>query len=154
MIEKEKRLEEIYKQYPRKLGKSQGMRKAQKEIQTVFELDDLQMAIANYKAHLERENVSAKYVLYFSTFMNQWRDWLDEGQGQNEREGVVDWECEARKVLEGIKRFGPHESQGLQVFLGPLFQIACKVGIGRIREMPRSETTVRKVANALKEVSA
>lgn len=69
-------LEEAYKTYPRKLGKSPGLKKAKKEIKKTSDLENLKTAIQNYKVHLEKENIEPKFTMHFSTFMGQWRDWI------------------------------------------------------------------------------
>lgn len=69
-------LEEVYKTYPRKLGKSPGLKKAKKEIKKTSDLENLKTAIQNYRSHLERENIEPKFTMHFSTFMSQWRDWI------------------------------------------------------------------------------
>lgn len=77
-------LEECYRLYPRKLGKSQGMRSALKTIRSSKDVEDLKKAILKYRAHIERENTLPQYVMYFGTFMNQWTDWLEDDVGVTE----------------------------------------------------------------------
>lgn len=77
-------LEKLYKLYPKKLGKSPGMRTARRLIKTDKDLKDLEKAILNYRTHLEKNRTEPKYILYFSTFMNQWTDWLDESHGESD----------------------------------------------------------------------
>jgi hypothetical protein len=71
--------EEIYNSYPRKEGKSPGFKIYQQEILTPEDQEDLKTAIARYK--LKKQKTDPNFLLKFSTFMHQWRDWLDEEAG-------------------------------------------------------------------------
>lgn len=84
-------LEEAYQLYPRKIGKSPGMRIAMRSIKNKNDLENLKLAILKYRAHIEREKTEAKFVMYFSTFMNQWMDWLEDGHGVTEVSKVDKW---------------------------------------------------------------
>lgn len=82
--EKEERnldFEKVYKSYPRKLGKTEGIKKCQKEIKNQKDYELLLIAIQKYKNHCESNITEAKYIKYFSTFMGEWRDWLEEEAG-------------------------------------------------------------------------
>lgn len=74
-------LESAYKLYPRKQGKSPAIRKLKTQIKTEQDLSDLTKAIKNYAAFCHRENKELQFVMLFSTFANQWRDWLDSETG-------------------------------------------------------------------------
>ena len=74
-------IEAAYRSYPRKLGKSPGMKIARREIRSLAAAETLKMAIWNYRKHLEKEKVEAKFIMHFSTFMSEWTDWLDEQHG-------------------------------------------------------------------------
>lgn len=75
------RFDEIYALYPKKMGKSQGMRSASAQIKTMKDMDQLHLAVMNYTAHVIREETEKQYILYFSTFMHQWKDWLEPDIG-------------------------------------------------------------------------
>jgi len=77
--------ENIYSLYPKKLGKGAGMRKAKAEIKSAAELHQLQSAIEAYRSHIARNQVEPKFIKYFSTFMNNWREWLDPETGKVEK---------------------------------------------------------------------
>ena len=78
-------IEALYKEfYPRKMGKNDGIKSGLRQIKTLADYADLKTAILNYRHYLAREKKEAQYVLYFSTFMNQWKDWLDPLHGQSE----------------------------------------------------------------------
>lgn len=73
--------ESIYQDFPRKMGKSRGLEICKKKITTEKDFEDLKFAVKRYREHIEREGRPAEYILYFSTFMNQWRDWLNPETG-------------------------------------------------------------------------
>jgi len=75
------RILEIYSRYPKKLGKSAGMRTAITQCKTPEKLELLDQAVTNYIAHIAKEGTERQYIMYFSTFMSQWRDWLDSDVG-------------------------------------------------------------------------
>jgi hypothetical protein len=79
--EHQERLAAIYEKYPRKMGKSAGWKTAIAQCKTMGDLDQLELAISHYCAYVKREGTERQYILYFSTFMHQWRDWLDSDTG-------------------------------------------------------------------------
>lgn len=76
-----KRIDEIYSLYPRKLGKTPGYKVAIAQCKDMQTLQLLETAVINYKVHVVREAKEPEFILYFSTFMRQWRDWLEDGHG-------------------------------------------------------------------------
>jgi len=91
-------IESAYQGYPRKLGKSPGMKIARREIRSLNSAETLKMAIWNYRKHLEREKVEAKFIMHFSTFMGQWTDWLDPNHGASDS---FDNKRSVLEILEG-----------------------------------------------------
>lgn len=81
-------LEVAYQRFPRKMGKSQGFKLALRQCKSVQDVSDLANAIEHYRAHVAREGTEAQYILYFSTFMSQWRDWLDPEHGTVEKQKI------------------------------------------------------------------
>ena len=69
-------LESIYDLYPRHEGKTQGMKKAKREIKTLGDLSSLRSAVENYSAKIQSEGIEKKYIKQFSTFMGCWKDYL------------------------------------------------------------------------------
>jgi hypothetical protein len=69
--------ESIYRKYPRKLGKAEGIKKAQREVTTPEAFAQLSGAVDRFVADLRRRGTEEKFIPYFSTFMSSWRDWLD-----------------------------------------------------------------------------
>lgn len=74
--------EALYAPYPRKMGKSPGQRALKGQITCQVDADAFLVAVSNYKEHLKKNATEAQYVLYFDTFCRQWRDWLEEDQGE------------------------------------------------------------------------
>ena len=69
--------ESLYSKYPRKLGKKQGMKTAIRLIKKQDDFDSLAKAIENYSAYCEREIKETRFIKHYSTFMNQWEDYLE-----------------------------------------------------------------------------
>lgn len=80
---KQKRLEEIYSKYPRKLGKAGGMRILRSQKLNEEKLRNLDMAITNYITHILRENIEITFVKHFSTWVREWKDWIDPEHGKS-----------------------------------------------------------------------
>jgi hypothetical protein len=75
-------LEELYQKYPRKEGKSAGLRKLKAQIKTQKDFDDLSRAIDRYNKHCEQNQTERQFIKHFSTFATSWRDFLEEGFGE------------------------------------------------------------------------
>lgn len=60
-------------------------------------------------------------------------------------------EAEAKKCLDAIQRFGPHESKSIREFVGDeLFvRVQSKIGWQAIREMKRDTWTLKNITNQL-----
>ena len=71
-------LQEIYQSYPRKEGKTKGIEKLLKDIETEAELSDLDLAVQNYSNSCIGKD--PKYIKMFSTFASEWRDWIEVQQ--------------------------------------------------------------------------
>jgi hypothetical protein len=69
---------ELYKNYPRKMGKSIGLKKLVKEIKSDEDLEQLSGAIRNYTNHCIRNKVEEQYIKHFSTFAACWQDWVEQ----------------------------------------------------------------------------
>jgi len=74
-------LEIVYQGYPRKQGKQRGMKTAYSQVKTDQDYTDLQTAVANYAAYCRREISEPRYIKQFSTFMSEWRDWVNPEVG-------------------------------------------------------------------------
>lgn len=72
------KIEEIYSRYPRKIGKGAGFKRVQSLSDEDLSLFSL--AVDNYASHVKKNATEPKYVKHFSTFVNQWRDWINPVQ--------------------------------------------------------------------------
>jgi hypothetical protein len=98
-------LEEAYKAYPRKQGKTEGIDRLLKEVASGEDVAQFKQAINNYRAHCDKNKTEKQYIMMFSTFSNplKWRDWVDPQHGESEnfadQSKVID--------LSGINWTGP-----------------------------------------------
>ncbi len=67
-----------YQAYPRKRGKSPGLKAAKRVIKTQDDLVAFRHAIENYKKVIAYDETEPQFVMYFSTFVSQWDDFLDD----------------------------------------------------------------------------
>lgn len=72
----------LYKAYPKKVGKSGGLKTCKAQIKNQDDYDNLKHAIERYTAHCSKNITDPKYVKQFDTFMSGWRDWLDKDVGE------------------------------------------------------------------------
>lgn len=70
-------IEELYKMYPNKKGKSKGLIKLCKDINTKDDLSLLTAAIQNYAAECKTNKTEVQYIKHFSTFANCWQDYIE-----------------------------------------------------------------------------
>ena len=87
----------IYQIYPRKTGKIKGLEKAKREIKTQSDFDSLLQAVSRFVEHHKKLGTEEKYIPYFQTFMNSWRDWTDPEIGKCEKfekpiSSNIDWD--------------------------------------------------------------
>lgn len=76
--------EKVWKEYPKKKGKSAVSKEARKELYEAGESVVLG-AINFYKAELEKYGTAEQYMLYGSTFFNgRWRDYVEEQETKPE----------------------------------------------------------------------
>lgn len=74
-------LESAYDLYPRKIGKTKGLQKLAKDIQSQEDFDALLVAIKHY---CDSREVRDGYIRHFSTFVIDWRDWVDPETGSTQ----------------------------------------------------------------------
>lgn len=83
--------------YPKKQGKSGAEKKFKAAIKAGVSPEEICQARDRYRDHLKREGTEAKFILHGSTFMGQWRDWLDPAAG------TVDGVAKKKTTLEIIQ---------------------------------------------------
>lgn len=67
----------VYRQYPRKDGKGTGLTKLRSTIRTPSALADLRRAMTAYVAKWRADKLDVQYTPHFSTWVNNWKQWLD-----------------------------------------------------------------------------
>jgi len=96
--------QKVYENYPKKAGKAAGMKLCRRTV-TDADLPALATAIANYRNHLEREKTEPRFIKHFSTFMNEWRDWIDPTHGSSDISSArldAEYREKERKILAGL----------------------------------------------------
>lgn len=73
--------DQIYREYPRKIGKKKGIEKCKAEIKTETDFQNLLSAVRRYAQHCNDSKAEERYVKHFSTFMASWQDWADPETG-------------------------------------------------------------------------
>lgn len=73
--------------YPRKVGRSKAESKYNAALRAGHSPDDLIKARDNYLNHLKENQTEAKYIKHGSTFMSEWKDWLDPSAGESKSFG-------------------------------------------------------------------
>jgi hypothetical protein len=78
---KENDLLEIYNRYPRKQGKTVGFKRLRNALKSPQDVADFGVAVDRYRSHCESQQTDKKFIKLFSTFVSEWRDWLDPETG-------------------------------------------------------------------------
>ncbi len=86
-------IENLYAAYPNKVGKKRGVEKLRKEIGAPKDGADFLAAVENYKAYVEQQRSGTFPDLqwkHFSTFVNEWRDWIESKGGTCSKGKIAD----------------------------------------------------------------
>lgn len=75
--ENHSQLEEVYKLYPRKIGKTKGFAKLKVILKNKESLEKVKLAIHNYAEFCKNSGTEPKFIKHFDTFMNCWEDWIN-----------------------------------------------------------------------------
>lgn len=68
--------ERVYQnEYPRKEGKTPGLKKLVKDLKSDKDVQDFELAVKNYSAKVRGND--KKFIKTFKTFVSEWRDWVD-----------------------------------------------------------------------------
>lgn len=98
-------IESLYQLYPRKEGKSAGLKKLQSIITDVETFERVKTAILRYASHVQKNKTEPKFIKHFSTWVNHWTDWDDPNAGtasvstkryENERD--TDHDAEMKEI--------------------------------------------------------
>ena len=68
----------LYNLYPKKGGKSTGIRRLQSQVKTAEKFERVKAAIVNYKRDCNEKSTEEKFIKRFDHFRNIWRDWEPE----------------------------------------------------------------------------
>jgi hypothetical protein len=66
--------EKVYERYPRKEGKTDGLKKCHIDIKSQEDYNALEKAVERYSKTCREERREKKYIKQFSSFMSTWRD--------------------------------------------------------------------------------
>lgn len=83
--------EKIYGEYPRKEGKTAGMKKCPIEIKSDQDYKDLAKAVAAYSKTCREERREKKFIKHFSSFMSTWRDYIPKAEDKKEPSKPDNW---------------------------------------------------------------
>ena len=72
-------LEAIYSRYPRKVGKTNGMKRLRASVKSQADYEELGRALTAYLAHVAGKD--KQYIRQFDTWCTTWRDWLEPDCG-------------------------------------------------------------------------
>jgi hypothetical protein len=67
-------LGEVYALYPRKEGKTPGLKRLAASVKSLKDLEDAKLAAKNYAEHVRGREI--KMVKLFSTWVGEWPDWV------------------------------------------------------------------------------
>lgn len=71
--------DELYAQYPRKLGKHAAFKKLNSIIKTQKDFDQFKKAVNRFAEKVAKEKTEKQFIPHFSTFVNsKWQDYLDD----------------------------------------------------------------------------
>ena len=100
--------DQIYADYPRKMGKTAGLKKARAQVKTLSAWADLRVAVSNFRRYHELRGTEPQYIPYFSTFMTSWRDWIELPEdpatppsSPKAREKSKHWRSQAQRIADG-----------------------------------------------------
>lgn len=77
-------IQDIYKNYPRKIGWSKGLERLLVQIKTEGDASALASSVKRYRDHCVAEKTESKFIMHFSTFANCWRDWSNDDAGTSD----------------------------------------------------------------------
>jgi hypothetical protein len=79
--------EPIWKQYPRKVNKTEGRERFERLIKSELDYQFLKKAVQNYTAYCAKHHIDEPGIRHFSSFLGtegkeSWRDWMEHGGEQ------------------------------------------------------------------------
>lgn len=86
----------LYWDYPRHIKKGEFLKRCKTNIKTQKQFDDFKKALDNYKQHLANTNTEPQFIKHPTTFLSEWKDWLDPENGKvvslKGSQKVSDWD--------------------------------------------------------------
>lgn len=143
-------VEEIYKAYPRKEGKQKGIESAFRQIKSEQDVVDLKLAVSKYNQKIAKDKTEPRFIKMFSTFMNSWREVLDDDYGSTSLPASLNWTETAQKLMAACKRYGFSADSIAPYLDAETVNLARKVGIRKIGEMKDDDFTIKTLASKLK----
>lgn len=71
-------IDEIYKNYPRKVGKTQGYKKLEADLKDENTFKLCVLALEMFNQSIAANKTEEKFIPHFSTWANRWRDYLPD----------------------------------------------------------------------------
>jgi hypothetical protein len=73
----------LYEIYPRKEGKAAGLKKLKTIVKTPEVYERVKFALDRFVKHHQTAGTEAKFIPFFSTWVNSWTDWEDPHTGSS-----------------------------------------------------------------------
>ena len=100
--------DDLWKQYPRPLGRKAALRSFMGSVKTARGLDRIKVALVNYRAKLVEEKTDPAYIQHGSTWFNNWDDWIEiktydpiENEVKKKQEKSERWKSQGLSVCHG-----------------------------------------------------
>lgn len=76
----------VYKLYPRRVGKTPGLKWLKSNVKTATDYAALMAAVKYYAQYCVNCKFEEQYIKHFSTWVKEWRDWTTENVKNQEPE--------------------------------------------------------------------
>lgn len=98
-------IDSVYEIYPRKIGKTKGVQKLRNQLKNENDLDLFRTAVLNYKKFIEKNKTESKFIKHFSTFVGEWRDWIDSSIANEPAKKKFENERVGEKFINPVEEF-------------------------------------------------
>jgi len=95
--------EELWKQYPKAIGKKEALKHFTASVKTPEDLDNIKKALTNYS---QSKRVKDGYVQNGSTWFNNWTDWINFKEVGKDKHGFISKDCDVEKTKEQLRKEG------------------------------------------------
>jgi hypothetical protein len=76
MVVREAELLSVYALYPRKVGKTDGLKVLRRTVKTAQDLEDCLRAVSNFAREMKGQE--SRFIRHFDRWARSWRDWLGD----------------------------------------------------------------------------